>query len=659
MALDSQIITEYTDFSNEVQRLMGSYYSEAKEDLNFYAGSMFTSQEEAKLRHQNRNGYQVNKIRRVINTYSGYERENRVSTVIGPVEDSDEKTAEQLSDVMLYIYEKGDAHIATSDCFDHCLKTGLGVLGIRMDYLKDGVNGDVKFWWKPYNSVLLDPYFTRRDLGDCDRAATRDILSKDHVKNLLPFVSEKEIDSLPTGVTDQKFFKFVLTSSNINPSSKHLVTYDQYWTRSSRKAKLLVDRDSGEQIDVSDFSEEDLSILQAQVPTAEVVKTSVPTVKLHIIVGGQLLYEGPDPTSLDVFPFVPMLCYFEPYIDRFDLRIQGIIRSQKDPQRLYNRRMNQVTDWLETKIHTGFKVMNGAVLDPSTLFETGQSRLIVVNKGFDPDRDVQQLNASDLPPNVLQYMSMLDNDILEVSGINETQLGVDEGGNTQVSGKLAQVRASQGMTGTRGVFDSYEYTLKILGKLVLETIQKNYSSEKVARIINDEPTEQFHNQMFQQYDTVIKQSVLTKTQRDAYYYELLRLRELGVAIPDSEVLDSVPIQGKSKIREILEKQEQAAQQQAQIEQEAQQRTNALVDAELAGKIAYKEAETARKSSQFALEVERFARAEGDVASAALNRAKAMTEIENLETDQLVKLVQVVKLLETPAIASSGITQTKT
>ena len=85
----------------------------------------------------------------------------------------------------------------------------------------------------------------------------------------------------------------------------------------------------------------------------------------------------------------------------------------------------------------------------------------------------------------------------------------------------------------------------------------------------------------------------------------------------------------------------------------------MVDAELAGKIAYKEAETARKSSQFALEIERFARAEGDVASAALNRAKAMTEIENLETDQLVKLVQMVKLLETPAIASSGITQTKT
>lgn len=660
MALDQQIVAEFTEFSNDTQRIMGSYFREAAEDLRFYSGQLLSSNEESRLRNQNRNAYQVNKIRRVINLYSGYERENRVSTVIAPHEESDEQTADQLSEMMLYVYDKGDAHMAVSDAFDHSLKTGLSVIGISMDFSRDRVNGDIKFWWKPYNAVLIDPYFTKRDLSDAERCATRDLLSKDQVKALLPFVNAKEIDNLPTGVTDHKFSHFVLNASNINTAARQLVTYDQYWVRSNKKSRLLLDMNTGEEIDITDFEGEQQEALLAEFQQGEVqvVNTTTPTVDLNIIVAGQLLYKGPDPTSLDTYPFRPMLCYFEPYIDRFDLRVQGVVRAQKDPQRLYNRRMNQITDWLETKVNTGFKVVNGAVQDPDMLFQTGQSRLIVVNQGFDPDRDVQQLTASDLPPNVLQHMQMLDQDIVEVSGATDTQLGTDEGGNTQVSGKLAEVRASNGMTGSRGIFDSYEYTLKELGRVVAQAIQKNYTPEKVERIINQPVSEQFSNGAFQRFDTTIKQAVLTRTQRDAYYYELLRLRELGVAIPDSAIMDAVPIQAKTKIRELLEQQEQAAQQQMQIEQEARERENALSEASLAAEIARKDAETARAKSQAGLLIERISRADDNRASAALDRAKAMTEIENLQTDQLAKLVQIVKILETPTEPLANQTNTE-
>jgi hypothetical protein len=660
MSLDDQVVAEFSEFANDTQRLMGSYFQEASEDLRFYAGQLLTANEEGRLQAENRAAYQVNKIRRVINLYSGYERENRVSTVVAPNEESDEETAEQLTDTMLYVYDKGDSHIAMSEAFDHSLKTGLSMIGISMDFSRDRANGDIKFWWKPYNAVLIDPYFTKRNLDDAERCATRDLLSKEQVKNLLPFVPEKDIDNLPTGVTDHKFSYFTLSASNISTAARDLVTYDQYWTRINKKVRLLVDMNTGEEIDVTDFEDEQEQLLLSQFQEGEIelVNTTKPSVELNIIVAGQLLYRGPDPTSLDTYPFRPMICYFEPFLDRFDLRIQGVIRSQKDPQRLYNRRMNQITDWLETKVHTGFKVVNGAVQDPNMLFQTGQSRLIVVNQGFDPQRDVQQLDASDIPPTVLQYMQLLDNDILEVSGVNETQLGTDEGGNTQVSGRLAEVRASQGITGSRSIFDSYEYTLKELGRVVIEAIQKNYTPEKVERIINREVSPQFSNRIFQQYDTTVKQAVLTKTQRDAYYYELLRLRELGVAVPDSEILDAVPIQKKSKLREMLERQEQQAQEEAQRIREAEERQNALSDASLAAEIARKEAETARAQSQTGLLVERITRADDNRASAALDRAKAMTEIENLQTDQLVKLVQIVRLLETPPGAETNTNRTE-
>ena len=656
MALDTQIVREFSEFAEDNKRVMGSYYREAAEDLRFFAGQLLTSQEMDKLRRQNRNMYQVNKIRRVINTYSGYERENRVSTVISPHDEGDEKTAEQLSDVMLYTYDKGDAHIAISDAFDHSLKTGLSVVGISMDFNRDRVNGEIKFWWKPYNAVLIDPYFTKRDLSDAERCATRDLLSKDQVKALLPFVDSKEIDGLPTGVTDQKFNYFVVNQTNTNTAARDLVTYDQYWVRSNKKVKLLVDMNSGEEVDVTDFGKEDIQVLLSQMQQDqegefEVISTVKPSVELHIIVGGQILFTGPDPTGTDTFPFRPMIPFFEPYIDRFDLRIQGVIRSQKDPQRLYNRRMNQVTDWLETSLHTGYKVVNGAVQDPESLLYTGQSRLVIVNKGHDPTTAVQQLDARDLPPNVLQHMQQLDSDIMEVSGINETQLGADEGGNTQVSGRLAEVRASQGMTGSRGMFDAYEYTLKELGRVVMRAIQKNYSSEKVERIIGEPAEQDFNDPSFGQYDAVVKQAVLTRTQRDAYYHELLRLKDLGVAIPDSELLDAVPMQNKTKLRELLEKQEQAAQQESQVMQEREARQAALTESATESETARKEAEVARARAQTGLLIERISRADENTAQAGLDRAKALTEIENLEADNILKVLQFLKILEEPAVGS--------
>ncbi len=108
---------------------------------------------------------ELNKIRRVVNLYSGYERENRLSTVVAPIEDSDEETADLLSDTMIYVYEKGNAHHIISEAFEHSLKTGLAIIGIYIDYTDDKVNGDIKFYWKPFNlcqfrwqSVLSNNY---------------------------------------------------------------------------------------------------------------------------------------------------------------------------------------------------------------------------------------------------------------------------------------------------------------------------------------------------------------------------------------------------------------------------------------------------------------------------------------------------------------------
>src|SRR5690349_17418518 len=120
-------VAKFYAFYNDAYRTWGVFYQQAYRDLRAYAGDNWTNIEKTKLERQNRMVLELNKIRRVVNLYSGYERENRTQTVTAPVENSDEQTADLFSDVMYYVYDKGNADYIISEAFEHALKTGLAI----------------------------------------------------------------------------------------------------------------------------------------------------------------------------------------------------------------------------------------------------------------------------------------------------------------------------------------------------------------------------------------------------------------------------------------------------------------------------------------------------------------------------------------------------
>lgn len=635
-------VAKWQQFFYDAWRTWGIYYSEAYRDLRAYAGDNWTYQEKQKLIKQNRIVLELNKIRRVINLYSGYERENRTATVLAPMEPGDQESADLFNDVMYYVYEKGNADYVTSEAFEHSLKTGLGIIGIYMDYEHDKVNGDIKFYWKPFNAVMLDPYFTKRDLSDCDQASTRDLLSKDEVKALLPWVPEETIDNIPTGIRDNKYqYLGIYRQYNSTYISKNLVTYDQYWTRIVKKVKWLVDLETGESQEWAgdDEEEEQLQEYLENDPNVQFMTTYKRTVELNIIVGGVLLYSGPDPTGLDDFPFVPVIAYYEPLIDTFELKLQGIVRSIRDAQRVYNRRNSQIIDIMEGIVNTGWIAKNGAVLDPTMLLQAGCSRNIIMNEGANPETDIKQIQPPTIPSGYLQYQDVIDRDILEIPGGSEELLGISSTGDSQVSGRLAEVRASQGLKGNRGLFDNLEQSKKYLGRLVMRCIQKNYSAGKVWRITNREPTPQFYKEGFGEYDVVVKQDIKTPTQQEAYYFQLLQLLEMGAPIPWSEVLANAPLQGRTKLIQLMQQmeQEQKEQKQFEMDQLAVQREIDLSRANENHALAQER--RARVLADIGLARERISEAQQNYSKALLDNAKTVKEIQDIEDKRLMDVLK--------------------
>lgn len=635
-------VSKFNQFFYDAYRTWGVYYAAAYKDLRAYAGDNWTQQEKTMLEKQRRMILELNKIRRVINLFSGYERENRTSTVVFPVENSDQDTADLFSETMMYVYNKAQAEYVFSEAFEHSLKTGLAIIGIYIDYQSDKVNGDLKFYWKPFNAIMLDPYFTRRDLGDCDQASTRDLLSKDQVKALLPWVPEHQIDNIPTGIRDNKYqYLGIYRQYNSTYIAKNLLTYDQYWQRINKPQKFLVDMETGVSEEWNGSKEEE-EILKAEIENGgrvQLINSHKQTVELSIIVGGVLLYEGPDPTGLDTFPFIPIIAYHEPLIDTYELKIQGVVRSIRDAQRQYNRRHSQIIDLMESIINTGFIHKNGAVIDPDMLFQSGQGRNIVVDPRFDVQNDIREITAPNIPPGYLQYQDIMDRNIMEIPGGSDELLGLSSTGDVQVSGKLAEVRASNGLKGNRGLFDNFEYAQKLFGDLVLKAIQKNFTPGKVWRITGKQPTPQFFSGQFEQYDCVIKSAVKTQTQREAYYYQLLQLRTLGIHVDDEDLLEAAPLQGGGKLREKARMITQQKQQAAQLEMEDRKIKNLQLMSQADQNVALAQERRARVLADIGLARERISEGEQNYAKALLDNAKTVSEMKKNHTDQLMDAVR--------------------
>lgn len=641
------VVAKWQQFYYDAWRTWGILYAAQYRDLRAYAGDNWTNLEKQKLIKQNRMVLELNKIRRVVNLYSGYERENRLATVVGPIEDSDVETADILSDVMYQVYENGDADYIFSEAFEHMLKTGLAIVGIYMDYSKDKVCGDIKFYWRPFNAMMLDPYFTRRDCQDMDQASTRQLLSREQVKALLPFIAEDVIDNIPTGIRDNKYqYLGIYRQYNSTYIAKNLLTYDEYWIRKNMPQKYIVDMETGETTEWSGTREEEkyLKIAMLETPHMQLINSHKLTVEYNVIVGGVQLYSGSDPTGVDTFSFALMLGYFEPLIDTYELKIQGIVRSIVDAQRQYNRRHSQIIDLMESIINTGWISKNGAVLDPNMLMQAGAGRQVVINEGYDI-ADIREILPPNIPSGYLQYQDIMDKNIMEIPGASEELLGLSSVGDSQVSGKLAEVRTSNGLKGNRGLFDNYEYTKKQVGKLVLEAIQKNYTPGKIWRMTGRMPTEQFFSGQFQQYGCVIKQAVKTSTQREAYYYQLLQLMELGAPIPWDAVLEAAPIQGETKLRDIMAQKAQQEQEAAKQEAEDAQISRQLALSQTEENLALAEERRARVLADIGLAKERISEGEQNYAKALLDNARTIHEMEDMGHKRTIEVMNIAKELQ--------------
>lgn len=643
-----------------------TYWYEANQDIEYYAGnqSAWSTSYGVGIPESRRKQYNFNRIRPIINNISGHQRRNRKSSVITPIENGDAMTADQFTKILLWINQQEGVLNTISDSFEGSLITGLTLLHTYMDFRDDPVSGNIKVDNLSFNQFLIDPFFRKQDLSDCNYVWRRSFLTKRECISLVPDQEETIMSLTSNTSVNGRDSKFQFLPETFNPAITDLLSYDEYYYRDYRTQLMLADKETGEVIEWKDGDKEKLKYVLQTAPNLELIKQEIPTVSMALVIQGKVIYSGPNPSGSDKYPFVPVFCYFHPEMVDFVNRVQGVTRGLKDAQYCYNRRKVIELDILESQLTSGFIMKENAIVNPNDAYLTGQGRTLFVKQDAQMS-DIQRIESPAIPPTTLQISETLAKEMNYISGLSEEAMGMAA---DDVPGILAMVRMKSSINTLEGVFDQLDRSQALLARLHMDMIQTNFTPGKIQRILEgDQPAPQFYNKAFGRYHVAIEDGLNTSTQRQMQLAQMVALKtEAGINFSEEDFLEASTLQNKKKILDNLQKQKQQQQQMAQQQQQAQeqliaaQTSDAQARAEANRGLAIERA--SRVDENEALAVERRAAAIRDQDTGLLSLVRAMKEIETIDIGHITELVAIQNLMsarqQQQDVATKGTTEDK-
>lgn len=602
-----------------------TYWLQGAIDKRFKVGDQQLYNQVYGQNSQSTQKFFFNLIRRHVNMICGFQRKNRKSTITMPVNDQDDPLADDYNKVMRWCDDRDGFQEYLSQSFEGAVDTGETLLHMYPDYTYDPISGDLFTDSVAYNNYLIDQYTRKQDLSDCNGIWRRRWTSKQGAKLLIPGYS-KEIDRMqPGGMKDGRF---PLQAELQNVAINNLFTYDEFYYRTTRRGKIILDPMTGEAVEWEDNEEEDEGMIERvlyQQPWLQVKEVDIPTVKLVIALAGKTVYHGKNLLGIDQYPFVPSQCYIEQDIQAYAWRKQGVIRNLRDSQFLYNMRKIIELQILQSSLNAGWIYPVDVVPDPKCFRQSsgGDGFLIPLKAGRLPN-EIQRIEPVAIPQSLLELSNSLAEDITKISGVNEELLGA---ATDDKSGILSMLRQGAGLTTLQTIFDKLDYTQRLYGKIRLSAIRKNFSKGKIRNILGHEADPRFFTSHSQKYAVAVEEGNYSTTQKQMELQQLLHFKQLGMAIADKSIIRAAFITNK---RQVIADMEEQNEQQAQQQQQESQRQEQVDQSKIMATMAKAGLDQAKQAESYAKIEDIRASATHKETQADLDMVRTMIELEDLD-----------------------------
>lgn len=649
----SLIARELDDFWKDTQSLISPLWVEMDHDIK-----MATGQQQIYDNIYGAGGSRgqkmliFNKILRILNMVEGYQRDHRLATMLIPSDNDIDvgETTDQLNTVLNYCMTKDHTYEKISDCFSGSNTCGLNLLSVWMDFREDPQSGKICTERLPFSAFVMDPYWTKPDLSDCNRIWTRKYITQQQLLDIFP-----DVDTALVSVGSQysaRDGKFQFLPQNWQQYQMPLYAYDEYWKKEYKTERKLLDKTTGE---VASWygNREQFQLLRNINPNVTLIKARVPTIRLHVLINNTEMYSEQSPWGLNRMPFVPFTCYHYPEVQNYAFRHQGLVRAVRDSQTYVNRTRNNLFDMMQAQVQSGLMLKEDALVNPEDAFMQGPGRALFFKNTANLATDVVQIPPPAIGAGWMELIDVIEKEITDIVGPEE--LFANNLGGQEMSGVFLKLKMGAGLTGLRNIFDRLNQSQQILGEITTDLILNNFTVGKITSIIGKQPSQVIQEattpeiQMkgiatqFMNYNCTVEEGELTATQRQLQFVQAMQLKQAGIPISNKYILEKSTIQGKKEVIEnIMQQEQQAAQlQQIQMQQEINQ-TEVMtrsIEAKSQNDFARAIEGRTRAVSNLGLAKEREAMAEHDLAKTALDNAKAIKELEEMDENRLVKLAQ--------------------
>jgi hypothetical protein len=641
MPNDETTKSEFHDVYEINQTAWDPFLEQACLDNDFALKAQHSWEEMERANRQNRILHTIDKIGRQINLLHGYEIRNRHILKIGPTgnfDENEDQACNQHTGVIMSQMDRNNGYDIMSNAF----RWGILVQGSNLIESWRDRDGILQYGRLGYNQFLLDHGLTKSDLSDCGDILTGQWISEDKAKMLVP-TRASEIEGIQP-LTHSSRWSFQGSPAMQNRAGKRL--FEQWWKRDTEEISVVQHRFNGQKLTFKEFTQRTANgdknlanriIQEAKAPNGAPLLVRFRDIKdkivLKILVDDELIWEGDNPMKIRDYNYTWVHGMFCPECPRTELKLQSFVRGQRDPQVMYNRRINQIMDIIESQAQGVRVTRSKHLMNPEEAYKSGQG----INLQVDPDTPDQlplkeifnQFPASEVGQSLFTALAVIDKDGTETGGLNQDIFGIDDK-DKEISGVLAQFRTGQALTGQGWMFQNLRASKRDFGRKQVQMVQLNYDPNMVRKIINEEPVEGFYSEDLTRFDCNPVEGLLTDSQQNMYYQELKSLRkdfpeEFAGVITADMIVQASPMQFKLKtleaIKRAVQQRSQSQQQQAQSQKITDELTQGL---------------TAVQISQAQ---ENVADAQEKRSEIPLNRAKTITEINKNRFDPIISLLK--------------------
>lgn len=597
------------------------YVEKADKCERFFAGDQWDANDRAVLEAVRRPVLTINKILSTISNVLGEQINNRAEISFRPRSGASATTADVLNKVFKQISDNNQLDWKRSDMFTDGVIGSRGFLDVRLG-MNDHAQGEVVIENLNRKNVLIDSDADEYDPDNWSEVFTTKWVTADDIAVLYgkadaELLRNRDNSSFPYGydsiqMNRDRFGEARTAAYNTGYEQSNVLRNIRIVERQYReldRQKHFLNVQTGDMRAIPDDFGRDKIAYFTQTYGFQVVPKLVRRIRWVVIADNVVLHDAWSPYKH--FTVVPYFPYF-----RYGHTI-GLVENLLGPQELLNKVTSQELHVVNTTANSGYKVKAGNLVGMTAeeLEQKGAQTGLVVEV-VDMD-GLEKLTANQVPQGLDRISYKAEESIKTISGVSDSAQGMDR---ADVSAKAIQQKRQAGSTNLVKPLDNLARTDHILARNILDIVQEFYTEERLMTITHDEATgesetfavnqpnpeaetgeeespyqEIINDLTLGEYDVIVSSVPRRETLEDSQFEQVMAMREAGIMIPDSVVIDSSRLMNKKDIIKQMAGDQTSPE--AMAAKELQQRMQAAEVGKLEAEVAAKGADAQLKGAK--------------------------------------------------------------